>query len=70
MANGINNHDRGVGVGQGIENVSEGSDIQGWRRKMLPRDDGPEELATTTEVLEEEDVTEVSTTTTDASIEE
>ena len=37
---------------------------------MLPRDDGPEELATTTEVLEEEDVTEVSTTTTDASIEE
>ena len=33
-------------------------------------DDGPEELATTTEVSEEEDKPKVSTTTTEESIEE
>ena len=48
--------------------MSKGSEIQGRRRRMIFRDDSPEELVTMTEASEEEDELEVSTTTTDASI--
>ena len=41
--------------------MSEGSDIFGRQRRLLRHDDGPEELATTTEALEEEDGPEVLT---------
>ena len=50
--------------------MSEGSDIWEPQRRLLRRDDGPEELATTTEALAEVDEPEVLTTITDASIEE
>ena len=50
--------------------MSEGSEIRGQQRRLLGYNDGPEELATTTEALVEEDEPEVSTTTTEASIEE
>ena len=50
--------------------MSEGLEIQGQRRRLLCRNGGPEELATTTEVSEEEYKTKVSTKTTEASIEE
>ena len=39
---------------RGIDNVSEGLDIRGRRWKLLRRNDGPEELATTAEALAEE----------------
>ena len=48
----------------------EGSEIRGRRWKLLRRDYGPEELATTTETSAKEDDPEVSTTTTEASIKE
>ena len=35
--------------------MSEGLEIQGQRRRLLRRNDGPWELATTTEALEVED---------------
>ena len=50
--------------------MSEGSEIQGRRRTLLHRDDGPEELSTRAELSAEEDDPEVLTTTTEASIEE
>ena len=50
--------------------MSEGLDIWGRRRRLQRCDDGPEELATTTEASAEEDDPEVSTMTTYASDEE
>ena len=50
--------------------MSEGMYIGGRRRRMLHRDDRPEELATKTEAFSEEDDPEVLTTTTGASIKE
>ena len=50
--------------------MSKGLDIQGRQWRLLHRDDGPEELATTTEASAEEDELEVLMTTTDLSIEE
>ena len=50
--------------------MSEGLDIQGRQRRLRRRNYGPEELATTTEALAEEDEHEVLTTTTEASAEE
>ena len=50
--------------------MSEGSDIRGFRRRLLFHDDGPEELATTTKASVEEDEPEILMTTTEASIEE
>ena len=44
--------------------------VQGQQRRLWRRDDGPEELATTTEASSEEDDPEVLTTTTEASSEE
>ena len=46
------------------------SDIRGQRRWLLHRDEGPYEMATTTEASAEEYKSEVSTMTTEASIEE
>ena len=66
MAHGINNGDRGAGRLQGIENVSEVSDIWGQQQRQLSQDDGPEELKTTTESLAEEDNPKVLTTTMEA----
>ena len=66
MAHGINNGDRGAGRLQGIENVSEVSDIWGQQQRQLSQDDGPEELKTTTESSAEEDNPKVSTTTMEA----
>ena len=54
MAHRIKNNNWGVGRGQGIDNVSEGLDIRGRRWKLLRRNDGPEESATTAEALAEE----------------
>ena len=45
----------------------ESARIQGQRWRLRSCVDGPEELATTTEASEEEDNTEVSTMTTEAS---
>ena len=69
MAHVIEDYRRGVGGGQEIENVSEGSEIRGQRWRLLRRNDGPEELSTTTDALADEDEPEFSTTTMDASIE-
>ena len=66
----MDDNDEGVGEGQEIKNVSKGLEIWGQQRRLLRRDDGPQELATTTEASEEEDETKVLTTTTEASIEE
>ena len=66
MAHGINNGDRGAGRLQGIENVSEVSDIWGQQQRQLSQDDGPEELKTTTESSAEEDNPKVLTTTMEA----
>ena len=72
---GLSDYNGGVDRGQGIDDVSEGleitteaSRIQGQQRRMRRRDDGLEELATTTEALSEEDEPEVSTTSTEASV--
>ena len=46
--------------------MSKGLDIRGRRRRLMRRDDGPEELATMTEASAEEDEPEVSTMTTEA----
>ena len=50
--------------------MSEVSEIRGRRRRLLRRNGRLEGLATTMEAWEEEDEPEVSTTTTEASIEE
>ena len=50
--------------------MSKVSEIQGRRRMLLRCNDGPYELATTTDASSEEDKPEVSTKTTEASIEE
>ena len=50
--------------------MSEGSEIQGRRQRLRRRDDGPDELATTTKASTEEYEPKVSTTRTEASIEE
>ena len=50
--------------------MSKGLDIWGRQRRLRCRDDGPEELATTTKTSTEEDEPEVLTTTTEASAEE
>ena len=70
LDHGIDNNNRGVGGGQGIDNVFEGSNIWGRRWRMLRCDDGPYELYTTTEALAEDDDPGVLTTTNEASIEE
>ena len=77
QARGLSNDDRGVGGARGIYNVSEGLEtraeaarIRGKQRRLWRRNDGPEELATATEVLEEEYEPEDSTTTTESSAEE
>ena len=69
MAHGIDDNNGDIDRGQGIENVSKGSEIRGRQWRLLRRDDEPEELATTTEALTEEYDPKVLTTTTDASIE-
>ena len=76
-AHGLSDNDGGVGRGQGIDDASDGletttefSIIQGRKRRLKHRDDGPEELATTTEALAEEDDPEFLTITTEASAEE
>ena len=63
-----------IGRGQGIDYASDGSDtkteaerIWGRQWRLWRCDDGPEELATTTEVSEEEYDPEVLTTTTEVS---
>ena len=50
--------------------MAEEARIWGRRRRLQRRDDGPEELATKTEVSAEEDEPEVSTTTTESLAEE
>ena len=50
--------------------MSKGSEIRGRQRRLLHRNYGPVELATTTEASEEEDDPNLLTTTTEASIEE
>ena len=70
----IRDNDGGVDRRRGIDNASEGlettaeaSRIQGRQPRLRRRDDGTEELATTTEALSEEDGPEVLMTTTEAS---
>ena len=46
-----------------MQNVSKVSEIREQRRRLLRRNDGPEELATTTEASIEEDEPEVMTKT-------
>ena len=55
QARGISNDDGGVGRGQGIDDATKGmkttteaSSIQVSQLRLRRRDDGPEELATTT----------------------
>ena len=74
---GISVNDGGVDRGQGIDDAYEVSEttpetarIRGRRRRLRRCDDGPDELATTTEASAEEDEPEVLTTTTEASDEE
>ena len=50
--------------------MSKGSEIRGLRRRLLRRNDGPEEFLTMTEASAEEDNPKVLTTTTEASIED
>ena len=64
MAIRINDDNRGVGGGQGINDASKGSEttmeaarIRKQRQRMRRIDDGLEEMATTTEVLAEKDDT-------------
>ena len=73
----LSNDNGGVGRGQGIydaskilETTTEALRIQGQQRRLRRLDDGPEELATTTEALAEEYEPEVSATTTEALAEE
>ena len=66
MVHRIDANDGGVAGGQGIDNVSKGSEIWGRRWKLLRCNDEPEELATTTEASAEEYEPEVLTTTTEA----
>ena len=64
---------RGRGIhdaSKGLETTTEASRIYGQRQRLQRCDDGPEELATTTEGSEAEDELEVSTTTAEASDEE
>ena len=49
--------------------MSKRSEIRGRQQRLLRCNDGPEELATTTEASVEEDEPEILTTTTEASIE-
>ena len=55
---------------KGLDTMAEAARIRGWRQRLRRRDDGPEGLGTTAEVLAEEDDTKVSTTTSEASAEE
>ena len=73
---GLSKDDGGVNRGRGIYDVSEvlettteASGIWGRRQRLRRRYDRPEELATTTGALAEEDEPEVSTTTMEASAE-
>ena len=50
--------------------MDDGSEIQGRRRRLRRCDEGPEELVTTTEALEEEDEPEVLAMKTEAYAEE
>ena len=50
--------------------MPEGLEILGQQRRLLHCNNGPQELATATEALAEENDTEVSMMTTEASIEE
>ena len=55
LAHVIDDNNGGVGRGQGIENVSKGSEIRGRRRWLMRRDDKPYGMVTTAEALAEED---------------
>ena len=77
QAHGLSNGQGGVGREQGmhdasevLEKTTEASRIQGRQQRPRHRDDGPEELATTTEASAEEDEPGVSTTRTEAPAEE
>ena len=74
---GLRDYGRVVGRRRGIENASEGLEmttkaamIRGQQRRLQSRNDGPEELATTTEASIEKDNPEDSTTTAEALAEE
>ena len=75
QARGLSNDNVGIDVGRGIYDASkesyttaEAERIWGQQRRLQRCDDGPKELATTTEALAEEDEPEVSMTKTEASI--
>ena len=77
MACIIDEKNGGAGGGRGIDEASKGLErtteaarIWGQRQRLRRRDDGPDELATTTEASSEEYAPEELTTTTEASEEE
>ena len=70
MNHGIFNKNLDIGRGEVVDNVSKESEIPGQQRRLLHRDNGPEELATTREGQTKENEPEVLTTTIEASIEQ
>ena len=72
MARGINDddNDEGVSGGQGIDDLSMGSEILGRQWRMRRCNDRPEELVTTTNAFSEEDEPEVLTRITEVLAEE